>query len=559
MAVGDFSDVKNPFKRYNEFMLKIINPIIQGFYPDPSVCAVDGWFYIVNSSFSYFPGLPVFKSKDCIKWEQIGNIIDRPEQMNFDGQGVSRGLFAPTIRYWNGKFYCVCTQVDRIGNFFVTADKPEGPWSDPIAIPGAEGIDPSLFFDDDGTCWYVGTRPAPEGVKWNGNWEIWIQKLDVNTGKLLGEAKGIWRGALKNCVWPEGPHIYKINGKYYLIHAEGGTGPEHAVMVARCDTIDGEWVGKPANPILTHRHLGKDAGVVYVGHADLFCDNKKKWWMVCLASRPYGNKGDENRYCNMGRETFLVPVKWEDDWPVVSWETGLVENAYDLNGHVVKRANEDADAVVFPSIDDFNTEKLADYWLSLRNRKPEYINCTESKGNLRLYGAGPLTVEGDTSLVARRQTCFSYEASTKVRIHFSKSGDRAGIVCYQSEKFNYRLQLELKGKVVALKLIKASGGEDEIVAEEVINGGSTDVQCVLRVVAERQSLRFEYGWDERNMSVIAENVDGTILSVEKAGGFVGTLVGMFAESVDYPSDKSFYADFDWFKYENSSRDYVCLK
>ena len=293
---------------------KIINPILSGFYPDPSVCVANGKFYLVNSSFSYFPGLPIFESSDCCEWTQIGNIIDQDSQLNFSGQGVSRGLFAPTIRYNNGKFYCICTQVDRIGNFFVTADKPEGPWSDPIVIEGAEGIDPSLFFDDDGTVWYIGTRPAPEGCKYNGNWEIWIQQIDINTGKLLGDSKGIWRGALKDCVWPEGPHIYKIDGMYYLLHAEGGTGPDHAVCVARCATIDGEWEGKKSNPILTHRHLGKSAGVVYVGHADLFCDNNNRWWMVCLASRPYGQ--GENRCCNMGRATFLVPVKWEDGWPV---------------------------------------------------------------------------------------------------------------------------------------------------------------------------------------------------------------------------------------------------
>lgn len=541
---------------------KIINPILPGFYPDPSVCVANGYFYLVNSSFSYYPGLPIFKSSDCSHWEQIGNIIDRPSQLNFIGQGVSRGLFAPTIRYNNGKFYCICTQVDRIGNFFVTADKPEGPWSDPIVIEGAEGIDPSLFFDDDGTVWYTGTRPAPEGVKYNGNWEIWVQKLDINTGKLYGEAKGIWRGALKNCVWPEGPHIYKINGKYYLIHAEGGTGPEHAVTVACSDSVTGEWVGKKSNPILTHRHLGKGAGVVYVGHADLFQDNMKKWWMVCLASRPYGAAdkkapgADQERYCNMGRETFLVPVKWEDDWPVVSWETGLVEEAYDLTGHVVKRTDSDAYAVSFPPVDDFNEKKLADYWLSLRSRNPELVTCEEANGFLRLYGSGKITEEGETSFVARRQTAFSYEASTNVKFHFAQDNDCAGLVCFQNEKFNYRLQFKLSGKIILLQLVKACGGDDEVIAEEVMTGGNKTPQCTLRIVASKQSLRFEYGPDERNMHLLADNIDASMLSVEKAGGFVGTIIGMFAESADGKASKDFYADFDWFKYENLTKEWV---
>ena len=534
---------------------RVINPVLPGFYPDPSMCVAEGNYYLVCSSFSYFPGLPIFKSKDLVKWEQIGNIIDRPEQLDFEGGGVSRGLFAPTIRYYNKKFYCICTQVDRIGNFIVTADKPEGPWSNPIVIENAPGIDPSLFFDDDGTCWYTGTRPAPEGPKYNGNWEVWIQKLDPETGKLYGDAKGIWRGALKNCIWPEGPHIYKFFGKYYLMHAEGGTGPDHAVCVARCDTIDGEWCGKPANPILTHRHLGMSAGVINVGHADIICTTENKWWMCCLASRPYGE--GENRVSNLGRETFLVPVKWENGWPVVSWETGLVEQAYSLAGHVVERSFEDADAVIFPSIDDFNKPELDKYWLSLRSRNPKYINCTEKSGNLRIYGGKHISSPDGVHLVARRQTAFSYEASTQMFCNFSHENDAAGIVCFQNEKFNYRLQVISKGKLCIMQVVKACGGEDEILAEEPFALPKNGERMVLRVVAEHQNLRFEYGLDERNMNVICENVDGSILSTEKAGGFVGSLVGMFATSGGNQEDDKFFADFDWFRYQNNGKEWIC--
>lgn len=533
---------------------RIVNPILSGFYPDPSICVAEDCFYLVTSSFSYFPGLPIFKSTNLVKWEQIGNIIDRPEQMDFSGAGVSRGLFAPTIRYNNGKFYCVCTQVDKIGNFLITADKAEGPWSNPIPIQGAEGIDPSLFFDDDGTVWYIGTRPAPEGCKYNGNWEIWVQRINVETGQLYGQSKGIWRGALKDCIWPEGPHIYKIDGMYYLIHAEGGTGPDHAVCVARCDSVEGTWVGKKANPILTHRHLGKSAGIIYVGHADLFQDKDKRYWMVCLASRPYGEKGQ--RFCNMGRETFMVPVKWEDGWPVVSWETGKIENVYSITGHVVQRTNEDIEALVLPSIDDFNSKKLDYYWINLRARDPNYISLEENSGNLRLYGGEELTGSGKAIMVARRQTAFSYEASASVDIHFTKDNDAAGIVCFQNEKFNYRLQYTCRGKMVLVQLIKAAGDKDELIAEEIITGGTKNLKGVLRVVAEKQLLRFEYGTDERSLNVLAENVDASILSVEKAGGFVGSLVGMFAVSARDYTKKEFYADFDWFRYENTSKDWV---
>lgn len=534
---------------------RIINPVLPGFYPDPSVCVAGGIYYLVCSSFSYFPGLPLFRSKDLIHWEQITNIVNRPEQLDFSGAGVSRGLFAPTIRFHENKFYCICTQVDKIGNFIMTAEHVEGPWSNPIKIEGAEGIDPSLFFDDNGVCWYVGTRPVPEGPKYDGNWEIWVQKINPDEGKLYGEAKGIWRGALRDCVWPEGPHIYKFFGKYYLIHAEGGTGPNHAVCVARSDSVDGKWEGNPCNPILTHRHLGMLAGVRNVGHADLLCTNENKWWMCCLASRPYGEPG--KRVCNMGRETFFAPVKWEDGWPVVSWETGKLENAYSMSGNVVKRANEDADATFFPVIDDFNSSKLDLFWLSLRQRNPEYINCTENSGTLRLYGGEKITGNGNVTLVARRQTSFSFEACTQVHFHFSDNYDNAGLICFQNEKFNYRLRVILRGKIIVLQLVKIAGAEEEIITEEVITGGTKECSIVLRVVAERQNLRFEYGPDERNMNLLIDNIDASILSTEVAGGFVGTLVGMYAESgADYIS-KKFYADFDWFKYENTGREWTC--
>lgn len=531
--------------------LKIINPILPGFYPDPSVCAAEGAFYLVTSSFSYMPGLPVFKSTDCIHWEQIGNVIDRPEQMDFSGQGVSRGLFAPTIRYNKGKFYCICTQVDKIGNFFVTADNPAGPWSNPILIEGAEGIDPSLFFDDDGKVWYIGTRPAPEGVKYNGNWEIWIQQIDIQTGKLLGESKGIWRGALRDCVWPEGPHIYKINGMYYLLHAEGGTGPDHAVCVARCETIDGKWEGKKSNPILTHRHLGKKAGVVYVGHADLFQDNDKHWWMVCLASRPYGD-GDE-RYCNMGRETFMVPVIWEDGWPVASPKTGLVENAFSLTGIPVQRGNDDSDAVVFPDVDDFNEDTLGLYWLGLRRLDETVYSLKANPGSLRIFGGNKICQDNGVNMVARRQTGFSYEAACGINVNFINDGDSAGLVCFQNETFNYRIQVALRGKVIVIQLIKSMGETEEVIKEDVLGGGTKQFTGVFRVVAEKQHLYFEFGRDERNLAVFVEDMDATILSVEKAGGFVGTVIGMYAVNGCDESKGKFFADFDWFRYDNTAR------
>ena len=195
------------------------NPIMPGFYPDPSICAVDGDYYLVNSTFAYFPGLPIMHSRDLVHWEQIGNAMHRASQLPLANAGHSAGLFAPTIRYHQGTFYVICTNVSYGGNYIVTAKNPEGPWSEPYYIRGADGIDPSLFFDDDGKCYYIGTHPNPEGCKYNGDWYIWIQELDPDTMMLKGEHRDVWNGAMRDIIWPEGPHICKKDGYYYIMHA----------------------------------------------------------------------------------------------------------------------------------------------------------------------------------------------------------------------------------------------------------------------------------------------------------------------------------------------------
>ncbi|NLK46457.1 MAG: glycoside hydrolase family 43 protein [Treponema sp.] len=532
----------------------IINPIMPGFNPDPSICVVDDTFYLVCSTFSYFPGLPIYKSKDCANWEQIGNVIHRKSQLDFENETSSRGLFAPTIRYNNGTFYCICTQVDKIGNFFVTAKNPEGPWSDPIVIPEADGIDPSLFFDDDGTVWYTGQHFNPAGVRWNGDCKIWIQRIDIKTGKLYGAKTDIWSGALKKSVWPEGPHIYKKDGWYYLIHAEGGTSVDHAVSVARCKTMEGEWEGKKSNPILSHRQLGLTANVINVGHADLFCTKEGNWHIVCLASRPYGKgKLGDGRCCNMGRETFLVPVHWEEDWPVIARETGLIEYAYTQDGFVVKEPI--ANIEKSPVKDTFDDAKLKSYWLTLRNRNDEFITTTEKPGFLRLYGNGKLTSADEVSFVAQRQTAFSFEASTKMKVNLELDNDKAGIVCFQSEEFHYCLQVCKTKGINQLQLVKVTNGKAEIVAEESTGKIPEDAQIMLKIEAQMQSLSFSFSINDEEFQQLGSAQDATILSTEKAGGFIGTVIGMFAESND-PKSKACFADFDEFIYENTTTAWV---
>ncbi|MFT4109412.1 glycoside hydrolase family 43 protein, partial [Propionicimonas sp.] len=303
-------------------MSRVANPILPGCHPDPSVCRVGDDYYLVTSTFEYFPGLPVFHSTDLTHWDPVGHVVDRRNQLDYAGIASSGGLFAPTIRHHDGRFWVVCTLVDqadpgRGGNFLMTASDPAGPWSDVVWLD-ADGIDPSLFFDDDGRAWLHGTRPARR-PEWHDQTEVWIRELDLVTLAPVGPEHVVWNGAMRGVVWAEGPHLYKVDGTYYLVAAEGGTEFHHSVCVARSDCLSGPYQGSRSNPVLTHRHLGRAAGVVGAGHADLVQAADGSWWALLLAMRTYGGF-----HHNLGRETFLVPVVWEDGWPVFAPGAGRI-------------------------------------------------------------------------------------------------------------------------------------------------------------------------------------------------------------------------------------------
>src|SRR6187402_1409013 len=224
------------------------NPILAGFYPDPSIVRVGEDYYLVNSTFSWFPGIPVFHSRDLVHWRQIGNAIDRPNQLSFDGLTISKGVFAPAITWHDGTFYIVNTCVDCGGNFVITARDPAGPWSDPAWLPTVEGIDPSLFFDDDGSAWLINNRAPAGGSTYDGHRALWIERFDPVGLKMLGHPKMVVDGGIepgKKPIWIEGPHIYKRNGKYYLMAAEGGTSVNHSEVILRADRVDGPYRPAP--------------------------------------------------------------------------------------------------------------------------------------------------------------------------------------------------------------------------------------------------------------------------------------------------------------------------
>ena len=510
------------------------NPILSGCYPDPSICRVGEDYYLVTSTFEYFPGLPIFHSRDLVHWKQIGHVLDRPSQLDLDEIRPSGGLYAPTIRYHNGTFYLINTLVDgkqRSGNFIVTATQPQGPWSEPYWLEDADGFDPSLFFDGDERVWFTANRLNEQGF-YTGHTEIYLREIDIKNKQLVGEEIVLWDGAVKGAVWAEAAHIYKANEYYYLLVAEGGTAHHHAVTIARSKNITGPFETNRGNPILTHRHLGLDYPIVGTGHADLVETQNDEWWAVLLAMRPYGGY-----FYNLGRETFLVPVHWEDDWPIISPGTGRVEFDYpapNLPEHVYPTPS---------TRDDFNDTTLAYHWNFLRTPREDFYSLTERKGFLRLrLRPQDLTGKNNPSFLGRRQQHINFTAQTE--FEFTPQVDEcAGLVLIQNKDFHFRFVVMQENENI-IRLIKRLHGKDETLATQALHTN----RCTLKVTAHEQDYNFLFSTGGE-WQVLSEHVDGRILSTPVAGGFVGAYIALYASSNGRPSTN--HADFDWFEYHGN--------
>ncbi|MBO4291888.1 MAG: glycoside hydrolase family 43 protein [Lachnospiraceae bacterium] len=504
------------------------NPIMPGFYPDPSICAVDGDYYLVNSSFAYFPGLPVMHSKDLVHFEQIGNVLDRVSQLPLDRAGVSRGLFAPTIRYHEGIFYVICTNVSFGGNFVVTAENPEGPWSEPHYLEGADGIDPSLFFDEDGKCYYIGTHPNPDGVKYDGDWYIYIQEVDIVNWKMVGEKHNVWNGAIKGIPWPEGPHLYKIGEYYYILHAEGGTGQMHAVSVARSKSVFGPYENNFGNPIFTHRHLGEQYPVKYVGHADLIQTPAGDWYLVALAVRP------KECFTTMGRETFMAKVVWEKGWPVVNPGVGILTDLVDVNlpewipekdpdSYTVRTNRKNCVPGSSRTYRFAEMKELGDEFMTLRGPLNERIHLESGVGLKLSFAEDKLTGDGLPSYLCIRQQHHVFVFSASLNTAGIKENDVAGIVLFQNEQFH--LKVQTNGKKSAFILCEK--GEDRVLAECPVSGEELTVELSVK---DLEATAFVY--DESGKHGFDAAADVRNLSTEVAGGFVGCTMGVFAVGND---------------------------
>ena len=529
------------------------NPILRGGYPDPSICRVGDDFYIVNSSFEYFPGLPLHHSKDLVNWELVGYGLHRKEQatgaVNLVDVQSNGGIHAPTLRCRDGRFYIITTNVylspkanatTEFVNFVITADNIEGPWSEPHVIEGAPGIDPDLFFDDDGRVWYVGTH-SPENPNFEGEGEIWLHELDPETWTLIGERHFLWRGACGG-VWAEGPHLYKRDNRYYLLIAEGGTSFNHAVTVAVADDITGPYHANPRNPILTSRHLGYDYWVNSTGHADIVELADGRWYMVAL-----GIRGDEDRSSNMGRETHLIPMTWQREpfdwkeikylWPVAAPQSGRVQRHTPLPFKDAAQIRHNAFA------DDFDDGTLKLDWNFRRVPTEGSYSLTARDGYLRLYAKpGVIEERQRASLLGVRQTESDFDY--RVRMQFSPDQDdtEAGVVLFQKDNKYLSLTLRRKDNWHMLRLVLAEPGSDPRTLQQS-EIADYDGDIVFRVISSEGAYRFAYSLgDGKDFESFAKTAANHILA---HGSYTGAYLGLYATSNGATS--SGFADFDWIR------------
>jgi xylan 1,4-beta-xylosidase len=525
---------------------ELINPILNGFYPDPSVVKVGPDYYLINSTFSYFPGLPVFHSKDLKNWKQIGNVISRPSQMNFMGHRMTRGLFAPSISYRDGTYYVVCTLIDKGGNFVVTAKHPAGPWSDPTWIPEVKGIDPSLYFDGD-KSYIVYNSDAPENKPlYSGHRTIRMYEFDRAKLNVVGEERILVNGGVdisKKPVWIEAPHFIKKDGWYYLYAAEGGTSVNHSEVVFRSKDIWGPYVPYEHNPILTQRDLPADRKhpVTSAGHAELVDGPDGKTYAIFLAVRPY-----KDNYYNTGRETFIAPVEWKAGWPVINPDSKEIKYSYKVNYKEAKQEN------ALPQSGNFQYtlmfEKELDPGLVFL-RTVDSASFSLSKANGLTLKLKPETCMdlGNPSFIGKRQQHLFSIAETEVDFSATSDNEKAGLIIFQDEKHFYFLCKSTdqgKGVVQLFKSNTESKAMDLLVQAQVDSD-----KVLLRIDAEGEQYSFRYAIKPNDWKLLKDNVDGTFLSTQVAGGFIGCVFGMYATSSGEGTSNK--ASFRYLKYSGN--------
>lgn len=473
------------------------NPVIPGYHPDPSVCRVGDDFYLVNSSFQYFPGVPLYHSRDLVNWELVGNVLDRESQLPLRGASSWLGIYAPTIRYHEGTYYMITTNVGNGGNFMVTATDPRGPWSEPIWLE-QQGIDPSLWFED-GKCYMVSN---PDNT-------IMLCEIDPATGRQLTPSRPLWRGTGGR--YPEGPHLYKKDGWYYLLISEGGTELAHRLTIARSRDIYGPYETNPANPLLTNCSMvGQSMQIQGTGHGDFVEAKDGSWWVVFLAYRNFGGS-----YHHLGRETCLAPVEWpEGEWPVVNGgqpvDTLMVVKPLAVQQRQPRQL-----------CTAFDGRQLGPEWVYIQN--PVTDNYQMKNGRLTLLGgAGSLTENNRPTFIGRRQESARFMMETEI----AEAKGTGGLTVYQINDGHVDFYVDSRDQIALTLRIKSV--EHDLYRGPVNLSGNEKI--VLRVESDGDRYHFSYRYGHRDQYVELGSVECSLLSTEVVGGFTGAMLGMFADA-----------------------------
>lgn len=502
--------------------MKYLNPVIRGMYPDPSICAANGKYYMVCSTFQFFPGVPVFESTDMINWTQIGHCLTRHSQVYLDDVRSSGGIFAPTIRFHEGRFYMVTTNDSLRQNFYVYTDDIYGEWSEPIVVE-QDGIDPSLFFED-GRSYFISNGADEKGLGC-----IQMCEIDINTGKKLTESKVLWQGTGGRFL--EAPHLYHFGEYYYLLEAEGGTEYGHMVNYSRSKSMWGPFEPYPQNPVLTNRNLG-GYPIQAAGHGDILQDNEGNWWFAHLAFRQIDKW---LTFHHLGREVCVVPMRWrEDGW----FELGVNATTpveVDLPD-TISFAPQNLDFC-----DTFETLSLDLDWCFLR--KPAKENYLLSEKSFRLKGTDiDLNQPKSPTFIGTRQKEFDCD----IRLDITPGAQEAGISIYMDENHHYEL------------CAKREYGETLIFSRQTI-GCISATSDILRVPDETVTLHIastplQYHFYATSASCEQEmplhHAETRYLSSEVAGGFTGTFLGLYAVNTANTDEWSEITDFSIAHKEN---------
>ncbi|WP_058303605.1 glycoside hydrolase family 43 protein [Gorillibacterium timonense] len=483
--------------------MRYSNPVIKGFYPDPSVCKVEDTYYLVCSSMQYFPGVPLFESKDLINWKQIGHCLTRASQIQLDQVNSSGGVFAPTIRHDNGRFYMTTTNDTTRQNFYVWTDDIYGEWSEPIFVD-QQGIDPDLYFEN-GKTFFMSNGKDDFNIDGIVQCEI-----DIRTGRKITPSRTIWTGTGGRFL--EAPHMYKINNKYYLVAAEGGTEFGHMVTYACGDSIHGPFKSYPHNPVLTNRNMG-GYHIQAVGHGDLIEDNNGHWWMLHLGFR---QSGQWLPYHHLGREVFLTPVTFGDDGWFTAGDNGVTRTFFETDRIPTAVVQQDKQRYTFE-----NTNWDKD-WCFLR--LPHKQNYSLEQNQITLKGTEISLDQADSpTFIGIRQKDFNVSISCNVNLTIGESG----ITIYMDEHHHYDLAIRYDGGVYKL-IERINIGDVKTIMNEIALEGSNHATLIIRSSNER----YTFLAHTNDKEILLGTAQTKYLSSEVAGGFTGVIIGLYAYGKD---------------------------